>query len=167
MKIVLTAHHRKSDAGILEVDMTENNGEKGFVIKDKRMFDEEGKTRADAVREDETKGSGQQQQAEKENKTTGKEDATERNEEKYQLPEINFHNFLLSLYTSVLFSLGEIADPVSDKKEKNLQAAKQTIDILGMLKEKTAGNLDGNEKNLLDGILSESRMKYVKESEKQ
>lgn len=167
MRIVLTAHHRKSDAGILEVDMTENNGEKGFVIKDKRMFDEEGKTRADAVREDETKGSGQQQQAEKENKTAGKEDTTGKTEEQYQLPEINFHNFLLSLYTSVLFNLGELADPVSDKTEKNLQAAKQTIDILGMLKEKTAGNLDGNEKNLLDGILSESRMKYVKESEKQ
>jgi len=55
---------------------------------------------------------------------------------------------------------------VSKKQEKNLQAAKQTIDILGMLKEKTEGNLDNSEKELLDGVLSESRMRYVKESEK-
>lgn len=143
--------------------MTEDNNEKGFVIKDKRMFDEEGETRADAVRENGKKESAQK--PETSNEKVEREKPVEREEEKYQLPEMNFHNFVLSLYTSVLFNLGELGDPVSDKKEKDINAAKQTIDILGMLREKTEGNLDNSEKELLDGVLSESRMKYVKESE--
>lgn len=143
--------------------MTENDSEKGFVIKDKRMFDEDGGTRVDAVREDEKKESVPK--SETGNKKVGREETGEKGEEKYHLPEMNFHNFVLSLYTSVLFNLGELANPVSDKREKDLEAAKQTIDILGMLREKTEGNLDSSEKELLDGVLSESRMKYVKESE--
>lgn len=145
--------------------MTENDSEKGFVIKDKRMFDEDGGTRtdADAVREDEKKEPAQK--PETGNEKVEREETVEREGEKYQLPEMNFHNFVLSLYTSVLFNLGELADSVSDKREKDLNAAKQTIDILGMLREKTEGNLDSSEKELLDGVLSESRMKYVKESE--
>ena len=143
--------------------MTEDNNEKGFVIKDKRMFDEEGETRADAVRENGKKESAQK--PETSNEKVEREKPVEREEEKYQLPEMNFHNFVLSLYTSVLFNLGELGDPVSDKKEKDINAAKQTIDILGMLREKTEGNLDNSEKELLDGVLSESRMKYVKELE--
>ncbi len=148
--------------------MTENNGEKGFVIKDRRMFDEDGKTREDVTKEaEDTKPDRQpEQKPEGEAQEAKKEKAEQRKEEHYQVPEMNFHNFILSLYTSVIFNLGELADPVSNKKEKDLKAAKQTIDILGMLKEKTEGNLDNREKELLDGILSESRMRYVKESEK-
>ncbi|MBW2557757.1 MAG: DUF1844 domain-containing protein [Deltaproteobacteria bacterium] len=110
-------------------------------------------------RQPEQKPEGEAQEAKKQKAEQGKE-------EHYQMPEMNFHNFILSLYTSVIFNLGELADPVSNKKEKDLKAAKQTIDILGMLKKKTEGNLDNTEKELLDGILSESRMRYVKESEK-
>ncbi|MEA1971327.1 MAG: DUF1844 domain-containing protein [Thermodesulfobacteriota bacterium] len=145
--------------------MTENSNGKGFVIKDKRMFDEEGGTRADAdtVREDEKKEPAQK--PETGNEKVERKETVKKEEERYQLPEMNFHNFVLSLYTSVLFNLGELADSVSDKKKKDLNAAKQTIDILGMVREKTEGNLDSSEKELLDGVLSESRMKYVKESE--
>ena len=137
--------------------MVEKESGKGFVIKDKRMFDEDGEARTDTVREEEKK-------SETVNEHVKNEETVER--ESYQLPEMNFHNFILSLYTSVIFNLGELADPVSNKKTKDLKAAKQTIDILGMLKEKTEGNLDGSEKELLEGVLSESRMRYVKESEK-
>jgi len=146
--------------------MTENNGEKGFVIKDRRLFDEGGEARADAAREDEKKGFEQKPEAVDENIRDEETVKGDGGAEDYQLPEINFHNFILSLYTSVIFNLGELADPVSNNKKKDLKAAKQTIDILGMLKEKTTGNLDNSEKELLDGILSESRMRYVKESEK-
>jgi len=145
--------------------MAEKDGEKGFVIKDKRLFGEGGGVRADAAREDGKKVAEQQPETVDEN-VKEKEKAAEGKEKNYQLPEMNFHNFMLSLYTSVIFNLGELPDPVSNKKEKDLKAAKQTIDILGMLKEKTKGNLDSSEKELLDGILSESRMRYVKESEK-
>ncbi len=148
--------------------MAENNGEKGFVIKDRRMFDEDGKAREGAAKEAEDTKPGRQPEQKPEGgaREAKKEKAEQGKEEHYQVPEMNFHNFVLSLYTSVIFNLGELADPVSGKKEKDLKAAKQTIDILGMLKEKTEGNLDKGEKDLLEGILSESRMRYVKESEK-
>lgn len=143
--------------------MAENNDEKGFVIKDKRMFDEDGETRTDSAQSDEKEEATRKPETDN-GRDEGK-DAAGREEKKYQLPEINFHNFVLSLYTSVLFNLGELAESVSEKKGKDLEAAKQTIDILGMLREKTEGNLDSSEKELLDGVLSESRIKYVKASE--
>jgi hypothetical protein len=62
-----------------------------------------------------------------------------------------------------MYHFGDFPDPVSRKAEKNLIAAKQTIDILGLLQTKTEGNLDENEKSLLDGLLFELRMRYVKE----
>ncbi len=148
--------------------MVEKNGEKGFVIKDRRRFDEEGKTREDAAREAESAKPDRQsgRSAEEKTQRDEKEEKTESGKEEYHhLPEMNFHNFVLSLYTSVIFSLGEVPDPVSGEKKKDLQAAKQTIDLLGMLEEKTEGNLDTSEKELLEGVLSEARMRYVKELE--
>jgi Domain of unknown function (DUF1844). len=64
-----------------------------------------------------------------------------------------------------MYHFGDFPDPVSKETRRDLAAAKQTIDILNMLKEKTEGNLDDREKELLDGILFELRMRYVKEKE--
>jgi hypothetical protein len=57
--------------------------------------------------------------------------------------------------------LGEIPDPQSGGAADDLPAAQQLIDIIGLLKEKTRGNLDHDEQALLDAILFELRMKYV------
>jgi hypothetical protein len=62
-----------------------------------------------------------------------------------------------------MYHFGDFPDPVTKKSEKNLAAAKQTIDMLTMLKMKTMGNLDNNEKDLLEGVLYELMMRYVKE----
>jgi hypothetical protein len=78
------------------------------------------------------------------------------------MPELTFSTFVYSLSTSVLVHLGEIPEPVTDKMEKNLPLAKQTIDILGILQEKTKGNLTTDEENLLNGFLYDLRMRYVK-----
>ncbi|OGP94790.1 MAG: hypothetical protein A2Z19_02945 [Deltaproteobacteria bacterium RBG_16_54_18] len=78
------------------------------------------------------------------------------------MPELTFSAFVYSLSTSVLVHLGEITEPVTDKMEKNLPLAKQTIDILGILQEKTKGNLTPDEENLLNGFLYDLRMRYVK-----
>jgi len=78
------------------------------------------------------------------------------------IPELTFSAFVYSLSTSVLVHLGEITEPVTDKMEKNLPLAKQTIDILGILQEKTKGNLTPDEENLLNGFLYDLRMRYVK-----
>lgn len=135
--------------------MPEDIDEKGFVIKDKRIFDDGGEVREDILKEEAAEKKEQREKPETKERT-----------EEYTLPEMNFPSFVLSLHTSALFQFGDIADPVSKKKERNLPAVKQTIDILDMMKKKTSGNLDDDEEKLLDGILYELRMRYVKESGK-
>jgi hypothetical protein len=76
--------------------------------------------------------------------------------------EVNFSSFVLGLSTQALMCLGEIPDPQDGKPHQDLSAAKQFIDILGVLKEKTAGNLDKGETEFLDQILFDLRMRYVK-----
>ena len=133
--------------------------EKSFVIKDKRIFDESGDVRKET--ETLTQEKPLETKAEKAQQPPV-EKSQEPSTEEY-LPEMNFANFVLSLSTTAMFHFGDFPDPVSRKAEKNLIAAKQTIDILGLLQTKTEGNLDENEKSLLDGLLFELRMRYVKE----
>ncbi|MBW2537998.1 MAG: DUF1844 domain-containing protein [Deltaproteobacteria bacterium] len=89
--------------------------------------------------------------------------ATEEPIEESQLPEINFATFIFSLNSSALVHLGMIEDPATSKNVKSLPLAKQTIDILGMLEEKTQGNLSTDEENLLKNILHDLRLMYVRE----
>ena len=129
---------------------------KGFVVKDKRIFDESGGIREEEVRKAETEEKKAEEMPEdKPGKETGEDGS---------LPEMNFYNFIVSLSSSALFHFGDFPDPATKKAEKNLPAAKQTIDILALLKTKTEGNLDESEKNLIDGLLYELRMRYVKEN---
>ena len=81
-------------------------------------------------------------------------------------PEPDFTTFMLSLSSSALMNLGLVNHPVTGKSEKDLPMAKHTIDILGMLKEKTSGNLTEDEKKLIENMLSELRLNYVKVTEK-
>ncbi len=81
----------------------------------------------------------------------------------YTLPKIDFSTFVLSINSSALLQLGLIEDPASGQKIKNLPMAKQTIDLLAMLEEKTRGNLTSDEENILKNLLYELRMLYVKE----
>jgi len=81
----------------------------------------------------------------------------------FTLPKIDFSTFVLSINSSALVQLGLLEDPASGQKTKNLPLAKQTIDLLAMLEEKTKGNLTGDEENILKNILYELRMLYVKE----
>ena len=84
----------------------------------------------------------------------------------HHAPEINFPTFVISLSTQALAHLGEIPDPVAGAIQVDLGAARQLIDILGMLKDKTAGNLDGDEATLLEHALFDLRMKYVERAQK-
>ena len=81
--------------------------------------------------------------------------------EEQTMPEIDFGMFVMSLASSVLVHLGELEHPDSRAREANLPLAKQTVDILGMLREKTRGNLTQEEAQLLDNLLYDLRMKYV------
>ena len=81
----------------------------------------------------------------------------------FALPKIDFSTFILSLNSSALVQLGMLEDPASGQKVKNLRLAKQTIDLLALLEEKTRGNLTTDEDNILKNVLYELRMFYVKE----
>lgn len=78
-----------------------------------------------------------------------------------EIPELTFEQFLLSLATAALVHLGEVAHPETNEKKVDLIQAKQNIDILGMLHEKTKGNLSDGERQLLEGMLGQLRMQYV------
>ena len=137
--------------------MNEEKEEKGFIIKDRRMFSGDN--------QEPTEAAEKKQHSEDKEETTAA-DATTTTEEPFeesQLPEINFATFIFSLNSSALVHLGMIEDPATRKKVKSLPLAKQTIDILGMLEEKTQGNLSTDEENLLKNILHDLRLMYVKE----
>ena len=72
-----------------------------------------------------------------------------------------FSQFVLSLATSAYMQMGMIPGPDGKSMEKNLPMAKQSIDILGMLSDKTKGNLNQQEEQLMTQVLSELRMRYV------
>jgi hypothetical protein len=131
---------------------------KDFIIKDKRIFAEGDEDQP--VREEKDKPLDETTAEESESTAAQEEERTD-----YQLPEINFATFIFSLNHSVLVHLGVMDDPTTGKKVKNLPLAKQTIDILGMLEEKTRGNLTNDEEKMLKNILYDLRMIYIKEKE--
>ena len=142
--------------------MEEEKKGKGFVIKDRRHFDESG-----SVREEETPPVD-----ERKTEVAGaegiapSEEASAAETGDVPLPEINFASFLFSLSTTAMYHFGDFPDPVTKESRKNLAAAKQTIDLLSILQAKTEGNLTADEKQLLEGILYELRLRFVKEKTK-
>jgi len=89
------------------------------------------------------------------------QETTQRTRGDMPLPQVTFSTFVMSLACSALVQLGEVPEPETGAMGVNLPVAKHTIDILSMLKEKTAGGLDADESKLLEGLLYELRMKYV------
>jgi hypothetical protein len=140
--------------------MEEEKKEKGFVIKDKRLFSETGEVRKEALEE---KKEEKPDDAAIKKEAAPEEESEDETRSAY-LPEVNFSNFILSLSTTAMYHFGDFPDPATNKAVRNLPAAKHTIDTIGMLQGKTSGNLDENEKNLLDGLLFELRMRFVKEA---
>ena len=83
-------------------------------------------------------------------------------DQKRDQSKIDFSNFILSLNTSALIHLGDLPDPQTRERIYDIQSAKQTVDILELLKTKTEGNLDSEEFRLLDDVIYDLRLKYVK-----
>jgi len=122
--------------------MSEPSDDKGFVVVDKRgsagAADEEAKA---AVEEP--------QQA------AGAAPA----------PRVDFATLVQSFFVTALYHLGLAADPETGQPTApNLAAARQDIEILELLEEKTRGNLDTEEGRLLEGVLYELRMRFVEAS---
>ena len=78
------------------------------------------------------------------------------------LPKVDFSTFVLSLGTTALYQLGAMPDPATGETvEADPLVAQQTIDTLEMIRDKTRGNLDEEERKLIDSLLYELRMRFV------
>ena len=139
--------------------------EKGFIIKDRRRFDDSGEARPETPKE-EPAVKPQEPKSDTKAAEPRAEGPAGQAQGEGAFPFLDFSTFVFSLGTSAMYHFGDFPDPVTKKAERNLEAAKQTIDILGILKDKTKGNLTEDEDRLLDSLLYELRMRYVRESGK-
>ena len=143
--------------------MTEKEEEeKGFVVKDRRRFteDAEPEENEQEPKAEAASTSGEQ----KEERPEGP--ASEEEQARGPFPEVSLATFIFSLSSSALVHLGEIPEPETNRKSIDLPIAKQIIDTLGMLQEKTKGNLDQDEERLLKSVLYDLRMRYIQKSGK-
>ena len=77
-------------------------------------------------------------------------------------PQLSFTAFVLSLASTAAIHFGDLADPISGKPgEPNLDGASQMIEILTLLEQKTRGNLTVEERQVLEQVLYELRMRFV------
>jgi hypothetical protein len=119
--------------------VTEERSERGFVVIDKRgQKDEEPEAKA-APRDEPASCPA--------------------------LPKPDFASLVVSLGSSALFHLGLVADPTTGEAgAPDLPLARQTIDLVEVLQEKTRGNLTPDEEQLLQTLLTDLRMRYVERS---
>ena len=123
--------------------------DKGYTVKDKRKLGSEEK-------KEDTPPAEEKKEEEKVEETGATCD------ESTLFTEFGFSTFILSLSTSALVHLGELPDPITNTKQTNLPLARQTISIIELLKEKTKGNLTEDEERLIESLLYDMRLKYVK-----
>jgi len=143
--------------------------QRGFKVEDRRRFSASGDPRdgaspepsAQAPAADEA-GADEATQAATEPSAAAARPSASRE----PLPDINFTTFIMGLSTQALMLLGEIQDPEHPEAAADLVGAKQFIDILGMLRDKTQGNLAADEQHLLDTILYDLRLRYVERAKR-
>jgi hypothetical protein len=131
---------------------------KGFVIKDRRSLDEKGELKEKKPEEEAPKEAAKA-------KEEKREEPQQAEAERGPLPEVNFNSLIFSLSSSALLHFGEIADPHTGEKKKDIALAKHSIDMIAMLREKSKGNLTEEEEKFLDSILTDLRWRYVKATE--
>ena len=150
----------------------EQEKNRGFKVEDRRRFSAEGELKPEHQAEPAQKPNPQpaaepQQQRAAQAQPAGPGPSEVRSHPGDQgpsqamPPEISFATFVVSLSTQALMHLGEIPDLMTNQQQRDLPAAQHVIDILGMLQDKTRGNLDQDEESLLRSILFDLRMKYV------
>jgi hypothetical protein len=129
---------------------------KGFTVKDRRFQSEEKEASP-------AKETGQSASADDSQNRKTRTEGGRRESSLPPLPALDFSTFIFSLNSSVLVHLGILEEPGTGKKGKNLPLAKQTIDLLGVLEDKTRGNLTPDEENMLKNMLHDLRLMYVRE----
>jgi len=77
-----------------------------------------------------------------------------------------FIQLVYIFYSSAMVAMGKLKNPATDKIERDLEQAKQSIDLLEMIRDKTNGNLSSELQRTLDGFLTELRLNFVDEKNK-
>jgi len=132
--------------------------DKGYTVKDRRFLHMSEEEKAAQKKEEASKAAAGEAKAPRE------EAGSAGGGPDVPLPEITFPSFLFSMSTAVFVNLGAVADPATGEVNRNLPLAKQTIDLLGMLREKTRNNLTKEEEDLFDHLLYDLRLRYIKEA---
>jgi hypothetical protein len=127
--------------------------DKGYTVEDRRYLHKSEEEKARIREEEAARRAG----------GAAPEEAPKTSRE-VPLPEITFTSFLISLSSSAFIHLGDIPDPTTGEINQDLPLAKQTIDLLGVLREKTRNNLLEEEEKLFDHLLYDLRLRYLKET---
>jgi hypothetical protein len=150
----------------------DNQDEVSFKVADRRKFNADGSVKEGVVLEAAKAEEKQadQPKVETEAATQDLESAEtdtplEVDSDENEIPgaedPASFVNFLSTLATNAAAALGALPHPTTGKRTLDLETGKYWLDILGMIKDKTAGNLHPQESRLLDGLLGDLRMQYV------
>ncbi len=135
--------------------MEDPESNEGFTVKDKRRFT--------------TEGSSKEEPQPEEKATESAQEKVETNEEPTGGPQppprpMDFATLILSLANTALFQLGLIRGSESEEVKKDLPGARQTIDLIALLQEKTKGNLTEQEARILEETLFQLRLAFVEVS---
>lgn len=147
----------------------DEEGTESFTVRDKRRFDASGNER----REGETGREAVAPQRPSEPADVGAASVRDAQLKQQQpsggldeggTPALDFASFVLSLATQALWQLGAHEPPPGMAVQKDIEGARQTIDIISLLKAKTKGNLTASEERLIEEVLHELRMVFVRAS---
>ncbi len=127
-------------------------------VTDKRRFKMEEDGKAAAADKNEVNDMPENNESQKGEGSLIEDEKQEQDIGDYKLSFIDLIN---SLAGTALIQLGVVTDPATNKPQKDVKAAKQTIDIIEILKEKTKGNLANEESMILDNVLFDLRMRYI------
>jgi Domain of unknown function (DUF1844) len=162
----------------------EEDKERGFKVADRRRFSSEGEAKPEAEERaapEAAKPSGKSAEAphshaghSHETLSAGaqaeasaayeKASSTQPGAEDLGPQDLTFASFVVGLSTEALALMGEMPHPATGERMHDLIGAQQLIDIIGILQDKTRGNLSHDEDTLLDAILFDLRMKYVEKA---
>jgi len=137
--------------------------ESTFKVSDKRLFDADGNERD--FQADTASSVNNESKITEQTKSTDTKETSEKvseNGAQHVPEEINFSTFVMSLAMQAFIQLGEVEPPAGYNVPKDKMAAKQTIDILRMISQKTKGNLDSNEDWMLKDVLQRLQLSFVK-----
>lgn len=134
--------------------MADEQNDRGFAVSDKRHSARQGPESDRSTRASEAP-----------QPPAGERESTKARSGPQTAPppqEVSFASFAISLGSQAFMHFGDIANPVTQKREQDVAAAQQIIDLLAMLQVKTKGNLTGEEARLLQQLLFDLRMRYVR-----